>query len=284
MNKEAKRDGDYVSYCELFRLVQAGRRELGLPEYRHRSSLHFALVANRIPTKKVNCRKKIYHAPTALRVLCPGTAVAGEYAPQPHSEQWATLSEVYRKANPLRRSLGMPPLKSASSACATLRRKNVPRRRYGPRNYYWQLEPALRALTHHNDSKGTPRHRPGTKQELASGEFMPLMEAARMLRCSPIRLASAAAVYSILAFRHPHTNMLWVRVKDASVSPTTAQPPSCTATCPMRRCTTSRQPAPLSPTSGMALPCASTSSLNFPTWEPEPLKQYYKSTTTKIKK
>lgn len=215
MNKEAKRDGDYVSYSELFRLVQAGRRELGLPEYRHRSSLHFALVANRIPTKKVNCRKKIYHAPTALRVLCPGTAVAGEYAPQPHSEQWVTLSEVYRKANPLRRSLGMPPLKSASSACATLRRKNVPCRRYGPRNYYWQLEPALRALTHHNDSKGTPRHRPGTKQELASGEFMPLMEAARMLRCSPIRLASAAAAYSILAFRHPHTNMLWVRVKDA---------------------------------------------------------------------
>lgn len=75
MNKEAKRDGDYVSYSELFRLVQAGRRELGLPEYTHRSSLHFALVANRIPTKKVNCRKKIYHAPTALQVLCPGTAV-----------------------------------------------------------------------------------------------------------------------------------------------------------------------------------------------------------------
>ena len=57
MNKEAKRDGDYVSYRELFRLVQAGRRELGLPEYKRRSSLHFALVANRIPAKKVNCRK-----------------------------------------------------------------------------------------------------------------------------------------------------------------------------------------------------------------------------------
>ena len=40
MNKEAKRDGDYVSYSELFRLVQAGRRELGLPEYTHRSSRH----------------------------------------------------------------------------------------------------------------------------------------------------------------------------------------------------------------------------------------------------
>ena len=52
MNKEAKQDGDYVSYGKQSSLVQAGRRELGLPEYKRRSSLHFALVANRIPAKK----------------------------------------------------------------------------------------------------------------------------------------------------------------------------------------------------------------------------------------
>ncbi len=218
MNKEAKRDGDYVSYSELFRLVQAGRRELGLPEYTNRNSLHFALVANRIPTKKVNCRKKIYHAPTALQVLCPGTAVAAHGGELPSAEAgdcWVPLGELHRMANSLRRSLRMPPLKSPNSCGNTLRNKKVPRRRYGRRNYYWQLEPALRALTHHNDRHTLPRHRPGTAQELASGDFMPLVECARMLRCAPIRLGAAAGSYSILAFRHPHTNMLWVRVKDA---------------------------------------------------------------------
>ena len=218
MNKEAKRDGDYVSYSELFRLVQAGRRELGLPEYKRRSSLHFALVANRIPAKKVNCRKKIYHAPTALQVLCPGTAVAahgGELPSAVAGERWVTLGELYRMANSLRSSLRMPLLKSPNSCGNTLRNKNVPRRRYGSRNYYWQLEPALRALTRINGRHPLPRHRTGTAQELASGEFMPLVECARMLRCSYLRLLSAAGVYSVLAFRHPHTNMLWVRVKDA---------------------------------------------------------------------
>lgn len=215
MATESKSIGEYVSYGELFRLVQAGRGELGLPAYKTRSSLAFALVANRIPTKKISCRRKLYHAPTALRVLCPGTAVAGEQAALPHSEQWCTLGEVFCKANPLRRSLGMPPLKSPNSIGVNLCRKGVPRRRYGQRNYYWQLESALRALTCYDARHYTPRHRPGTKQELDSGEFMPLVECARMLRCAPIRLASAAAVYSILAFRHPHTNALWVRVKDA---------------------------------------------------------------------
>lgn len=215
MRKEAKRDGDYVSYGELFRLVQAGRRELGLPEYKNNSSLGFALANNRIPTKRWGRRNKLYHAPTALLVLCPGTSAAREQVAPTACEQWGTLGEVYRMANSLRRSLRMPLLKSPNSCSNTLRNKNVPRRRYGPRNYYWQLEPALRALTRINGRHPLPRHRTGTAQELASGEFMPLVECARMLRCSYLRLLSAAGVYSVLAFRHPHTNMLWVRVKDA---------------------------------------------------------------------
>lgn len=215
MRKEAKRDGDYVSYGELFRLVQAGRRELGLPEYKNNSSLGFALANNRIPTKRRGRRNKLYHAPTALLVLCPGTSAAREQVAPTACEQWGTLGEVYRRANNLRSSLGLPLLKSPNSTAGTLRRKKVPSRRYGSRNYYWQLEPALRALTHLDDRHPLPRHRTGTAQELASGEFMPLGECARMLRCSYMRLLSAAGAYCVLAFRHPHTNMLWVRVKDA---------------------------------------------------------------------
>lgn len=218
MATESKRQGDYVGLSTLFHLVQIGRKELGLPPYKRSCSLSFALLQNRIPTKKITPHRKLYHAPTALRVLCPGTSIAGSQAPQ-SSEQWVTLREVYCKANQLRISLGLPPLKSANSAGGTLRRKNVPRRRYGPRNYYWQLESALRSLTRHDNSHPQlPRHRTATEQEIASGQFMPLTECARMLRCSSVRLASAAAKYYILALRHPITNVIWVRVKDAELT------------------------------------------------------------------
>lgn len=209
MQKEAT-ESEYVRYGELFRLVQEGRRRLGLPEYRNRSSLAFALVCNRIPTVRRNRREKLWHAPTALRVLCPG---ADATLPEP-GKRWATLGEVLSLANEQRARLGLRPL--LSSGVSALTRKAVPRRRYGRRNYYYSLPEALQALTRcENPGNPLPLHREGTAEELASGEFMPLAECARMLRCSRLRLASAASHYDALAFRHPHTNRIWVRVKDA---------------------------------------------------------------------
>lgn len=206
---------DYVSYRELFAMIQESRRKLGLPEYKHRSSLGYALIHNRIPSVKVNSREKHWHAPTALRVLCPGAGDAAATMPEP-GEVWATLGEVHRHANELRVRLGLRPHKRAESCILTLKRKGVPRRRYGNRNYYYHLPSALQALTRcENPGNQQPLHRLGTAEELESGEFMPLTECARMLRCASSRLTSAASKYYILAFRHPHTNRIWVSVYDA---------------------------------------------------------------------
>lgn len=200
----------YVSYKELFAMVQSGRRALGLPEYKHRSSLGYALAFNRIPTRqKKGNRRKLYHAQTAMAILCPGAQAEASCG-----SRWATLRECLERANVVRQNLGLHPLQKRS--CSQLVKKNVPRVKYGLRNYYYDLEKALAALTSCKQPEGRlPLHRPATMAEIQSGEFMPLTECARMLRCSVIRLRSAANKYYILAVRHPQTKRLWVKKTDA---------------------------------------------------------------------
>lgn len=209
-------ESEYVRYGELFRLVQEARAQLGLPPYKNRSSLGYALVHNRIPTVQTRRRGKLYHAPTALRILCPGACEPVGECPAAAGEKWVPLGEVYRHANELRLQLGLRPLLRAATGLNTLKRKGVPRRQYGPRNYYYHLPSALRALTRcENPGSFAPIHREGTAEDLASGEYMPLPECARMLRCAPVRLHQSAAGLYIRAFRHPVTNRVWVHIKDA---------------------------------------------------------------------
>lgn len=205
-----------MSLNELFRMVQEGRRRLGLREYKSRWGLIFALRHNRVPYAWKNQRVKLYDAPAALSMLCPGADAGTIFSRTEGGEVWGTLTTVWRHANELRVRLGLRPLKRPESMSMTLKRKGVPRRRYGRRNYYYRLEEALQAVTRcENAGRGAPRHRVGTAEEVESGDYMPLTECARMLRCAHERLSSAAGTYDIAAFRHPHTNRIWVRIKDA---------------------------------------------------------------------
>ena len=117
--------------------------------------------------------------------------------------EYVTLGELFPLVQSLRAQLGLPPYKHPGAMCTHLFRRAVPFRTYGPRqtNKLYERTAALRACTELRTP--TPsQHRVGTKAEIASREFLPLAECARMLRVGINRLCSMAASYGILAVRH----------------------------------------------------------------------------------
>ena len=199
------KQSEYVKYGELYDMVQAARRQLGLPEYKDNSSLAYQLRALNIPSRRYGKVKRKWHAPTAMRALCPAAAEPGTV--------WVTYGELLQQVNAERCRLSLDPLSRIDNK--RLLMQGVYRVAYGKGYYLYPLQACLQAFTHYSGRWREPRHRPGTAEELASGEFMPVPEAARKLHCRPQRLASMASRYYILAFRHPVTNRVWVKYKEA---------------------------------------------------------------------
>lgn len=196
---------DYVNYGELYDMVQAARRQLGLPEYKNNSSLAYQLRALNIPSRRYGKVKRKWHAPTAMRALCPAAAEPGTV--------WVTYCELMQHVNAERARLDLPPLSRINNK--RLLYHGVHRVPYGKGYYLYPLQSSLHASIFYGKYTEHTRHRLGTPEELASGEFLPVPEAARRLNCAVARLSHAASHYNVLAFRHPETNKIWVRVKDA---------------------------------------------------------------------
>lgn len=125
------------------------------------------------------------------------------------------LKDIFRHVQRLRLELKLPTLRRTASISATLQRKKVPYIYKGKLKLYY-LEAALQACTQmRNSHDADPVHRPGTPQEINSGQYLPLSECAKMLRCPKQTLTTAADRLAIKAWRHPHTNRMWCNIEDA---------------------------------------------------------------------
>lgn len=207
----------YISYRELHRIIQEGRIKCGLPPYKWHGSLHSRLRHYRIPTFRVSENEVLYHKETALKLLLPQLAII-EATAEDTADLWVNVSTILEHANKLRASLRLAPLKNTSSVTNVLHARNVP---FIPipnhgRNKLYNLEAALRALTQFEPPKHQkPIHRSLTPEELKSGDYMPVTEAAQLLNCHPGRISAAAEKLGIRVRRHPHTNRQWVYFQDA---------------------------------------------------------------------
>lgn len=125
------------------------------------------------------------------------------------------LGEVFTHVQKLRLELKLPVLRHTASISAILQRKKVPYIYNGKRKLY-HLPEALRACTQlRNRHDANPMHRPGTPQEIRSGQYLPLTECAKMWRCPRQTLTNATDRLAIKAWRHPHTNRVWCNIEDS---------------------------------------------------------------------
>lgn len=214
--KTSSTDG-FIPYRELYRIFQAGRIKCGLPPFKWRTSLHSRLKHYRIPTFRVSEKEVYYHKDTALQLILPQLAIV-EKTVENTADLWVNASTVLEHANKLRAAVRLAPLKNTSSICSVMHAHKVPCKHipnHG-RNKLYNLDAALRALTQFDPPKHLkPIHRNLTPDEIKSGDFMPVTEAAQLLNCHHGRIIAAAGKLTVRARRHPHTGRLWVHFLDA---------------------------------------------------------------------
>lgn len=128
--------------------------------------------------------------------------------------EYVPHSEVLRHANKLRISLGLAPFKRKDIS-GILSARKIPCKKKGCRYKLYHLQSALASLTCLRNNGKLAWNRNGTKEEVESREYMPLTIACNVFRCSRIRFDGAIKKLNLKAWRHPHTNRLWVNIKQA---------------------------------------------------------------------
>lgn len=131
---------------------------------------------------------------------------------QNDTENYVPHAEILRHVNNLRVSLGLSSLK-AKDISGHLKAKKIPFKKRGCRYKIYHLPSALKEFTQLRNNGNLAWNRDGTKKEIDSREYMPLTSACEVFRCSRYRLDSAIRHLTLKAWRHPHTNRLWVNIK-----------------------------------------------------------------------
>ena len=129
--------------------------------------------------------------------------------------EYMRLSELLHHVNNVRVSLGLKKFQSTNALAASVSKKKIPYRIDLKSGYHlYHRESAIEELTRMKNNR-LPWNRPGTDEELASREYMPLRLFCKAFRCEPARLRRAIHTLNLRAWRHPQTNRVWVHIEQA---------------------------------------------------------------------